>query len=110
MERACRIGADQNKNKKNNDDIQPTKNDNQLHPEPAEPEQAEPSLSVLVVNPPNITAEATILTQSWWDTGDVTCYFGAIDGEVSPKAVFLHVFCLIVLNETYLFGIITVAL
>jgi hypothetical protein len=64
--------------------LQPTKNDNQLHPEPAEPEQAEPP-SVVVVNPPNVTAE-DILTQSWWDTGDAIHYFGAIDGEVSPNA------------------------
>jgi hypothetical protein len=36
-----------------------------------------------VNDPPNLTAIA-ILTQSWWDTGDAICYFGAIDGEVSP--------------------------
>jgi hypothetical protein len=72
--------------RRNDDVIQPTKNDNQLHPEPAEPKQAEPpSPSLVVVNPPNVTAEA-ILTQSWWDTGDAIRYFGAIDGEVSPKA------------------------
>jgi hypothetical protein len=70
--------------RRNDDVIQPTKSDNQLHSEPAEPEQAEP-LSVVVVNPPNVTAKA-ILTQSWWNTRDVICYFGAIDGEVSPKA------------------------
>jgi hypothetical protein len=60
---------------------------NQPHPKPVEPEQAETPLSVVVVvvNPQDATAEA-ILTQSWWDTGDVICYFGAIDGEVSPKA------------------------
>jgi hypothetical protein len=27
------------------------------------------------------------LTQSWWDTADFICSFGAIDGEVSQKAV-----------------------
>jgi hypothetical protein len=59
---------------------------------PVEPEQAEtPSSAVLVevVNPPNATAKA-ILTQSWWDTGDAICYFGAIDGEVSPKAAIVE--------------------
>ena len=75
--------------RQNDNDVQPTKNDNQLHPGPAEPGQAEPP-SVVVVNLSNVSAEAT-LTQSWWDTGDVICYFGAIDGEVSPKAVIVEI-------------------
>jgi hypothetical protein len=25
------------------------------------------------------------LDQSWWDTGDAIRYFGAIDGEVTPR-------------------------
>ncbi len=72
--------------RQNDDDMQPTKNVNQFHPEqPAAEPAAEPaSVEVLVVNdPPNSTADA-ILTQSWWDTGDAIRYFGAIDGEVSP--------------------------
>jgi hypothetical protein len=56
--------------RQNDDDIQPTKNDNQLHPKPAEPEQqAESPAAVVVVNPPN-AATKTILSQSWWDTRD----------------------------------------
>jgi hypothetical protein len=76
----------QKRRRRNDDDIQPTKNVNQFHPEqPAAEPAAEPaSVVVLVVNdPPNANANA-ILTQSWWDTGDAICYFGAIDGEVSP--------------------------
>jgi hypothetical protein len=37
------------------------------------------------VNPPNVTAEASILTQYWWDIRHAIGYFGAIYGEVSPK-------------------------
>jgi hypothetical protein len=79
----CTIGADETKTTKelpaptwkrrrqNDDDIQPTKNDNQLHPKPAEPEQqAETAAAVVVVNPPNAAAKA-MLTQSWWDTREV---------------------------------------
>jgi hypothetical protein len=73
--------------RQNGNDIQPTKNDNQPHSQPVESEQAEaPSSAVVaVVNPQNATAKA-ILSQSWWDTVDAIHYFGAIDGEVSPKA------------------------
>jgi hypothetical protein len=74
--------------RQNDDDIQQTKNANYLHPEPAEPEQAEPP-SVIVVNPPNVTAEA-ILTQSWWDTVVPISYFDAIDGQVSSKVAVLE--------------------
>ena len=72
--------------RRNDDDIQPTINGSQLHPEqPEEPEQAEPlSIAIGVVNPPNVTAEA-ILTHSWWDTRDAIHYFGVIYGEVSSK-------------------------
>jgi hypothetical protein len=78
------LAPTQKRRSQKDDGIQPSKNDNQLHPEPEEPEQAEPP-SVVVVNPPYVTAKA-ISTQSWWDTRDMICYFGAIDGEVSPKA------------------------
>jgi hypothetical protein len=72
--------------RQNDDAIQPTMNDNQLHPEqPVEPEQAEPPSVAVVANPPRNVAAEAILTQSWWDTGDAIRYFGAIDGEVSPK-------------------------
>jgi hypothetical protein len=70
--------------RRKDDAIQPTKNDNQPHPKPVEPEQAEPSPAVVVMNPPNATAKA-ILTQSRWDTGDAIRYFCAIYGELSPK-------------------------
>jgi hypothetical protein len=73
----------------NDDDIQPTKNDNRLHPDPAESEQAKLPSVLVVVNTPNVTAEA-ILTQSWWDIRDAIYYFGAIDGEVSPKAAIVE--------------------
>jgi hypothetical protein len=49
--------------RRDDDDIQPTKNNNQLYPKPAEPKEAEPS-SVVEVNPPNVTTKA-ILAQSW---------------------------------------------
>jgi hypothetical protein len=34
---------------------------------------------------PDPTAQAMLDQSSWWDTGDATGYFGAIDDEVSPK-------------------------
>jgi hypothetical protein len=49
------------------------------------PEQAGDTPEQTEANPnPNPIAQA-ILDQSWWDTGDAIRYFGAIDGEVSPK-------------------------
>jgi hypothetical protein len=35
----------------------------------------------IVLNP----IPQAIANQSWWDTGDAIRYFGAVDGELSPK-------------------------
>ncbi len=50
------------------------------------PEQTEvdPNPIAQVEANPNPIAQA-ILNQSWWDTGDAIRYFGAMDGDVSPK-------------------------
>jgi hypothetical protein len=53
------------------------------------PEQAEVDpnpIAQVKANPnmnPNPIAQA--IYHSWWDTGNAIRYFGAIDGEVSPK-------------------------
>jgi hypothetical protein len=34
---------------------------------------------------PDPMAQEAMLDQSWWDTGDATRHFGAIDDEMSPR-------------------------